>query len=150
MKSIQRRDLIVIALALGSLLFGHLGIQSLGVANWPKTQGQVRSCSVEAASNANGEFNRNVRVVYSYTVEGTEYSNEEVAAALVTEKEVPRYKGKYEQGSTVEISYDPKNPQTSQLTSVSKNTYIFLVASLLLGAFTVGMLIAGKKRSLTK
>ncbi len=145
MKSIQGRDLIVIALALGSLFFAHFGIQSLGVSNWPKTQAQIRSCSVESASNANGEFNQNVQVMYSYNVDGRDYSNTEVAAALVTDKEVRKYEGKYQQGSTVEIRYDPKNPQTAQLASVSKNTYIFLVGAILLGIFAIGVLIAGKR-----
>ena len=139
-KVINRNAFVIVLgfLTLASLTMGFFGLQQRVAAGWPTTQAIIESAVRENAPdlpNSEGGLDRShIKVVYRYSVNGQQYRTEEIAAALIKLSEAERYLKKYPKDSSVEIHYNPKAPQESQLASVSQNAMKFLCVSIALGA----------------
>lgn len=97
---------------------------------WPSVPGVIRSSTVKSESGSDGTTYR-PEVVYTYTVDGTEYTGSLIAYGLKGSSSsrsfAQHYDSKYPEGSAVPVAYDPARPQTSVLEpGVSKRAFILV------------------------
>ena len=103
--------------------FGLLGYSLLSMkrsteaAAWPSAVGTIVSCDLESNSDEDGT-SYEVKVSYSYTVAGRELTNDVLAFGYYASsgrKAHQEILDKLKAAKTVEVRYDPNDPQTSVL-----------------------------------
>jgi hypothetical protein len=85
--------------------------------NWKETAGISKRSGLSQVHVGKDPVWRNV-VVYAYTVDGKEYTNDVIAFQMlgaIPGYEANQMRSRYSPGSPVTVYYDPKNPQDSCL-----------------------------------
>ncbi len=130
-------EILLVVGAFAALTFGHFGLQFFHQTSWPTTQAKIENVIVEDAPAAGQSYTQHVKIFYTYAVDGKSYSTEEVAVPMVSGRELPKYLKQYAKGNSVDIHYNRSQPDVSQLTSVSRNSILFLAI-----AASLGLLVA--------
>ena len=129
----------------GGLLFIFQGLSS---TKWPSTGGIiVESRGLYENGNPEGKLT-GVRIEYSYSVEGREYSSSRISFHTEESGTVKRqYLNNYKEGQPVVIQYSPSNPSKAVILSgVSRSNVLLPVIGLVFLSVGVGiMLWAGRK-----
>ena len=106
-------------LAAGLLLMRKRLIMGLRSQSWPATNGVVISAErvFSGTSVEDGEPTYNVKVEYSYMVDGREYHGDliEPLPSLKSAEQAARVVDRYRPGAEVEIFFDPADPSQSLL-----------------------------------
>lgn len=116
--------------------FGMLGYglwsmkRSTEAGSWPTTPGVIVSCAIDEDSDGDGTTYR-VVVEYSYNVGGVEYTNDQLAFGYTADSghEVHReILSELESAETVDVRYDPANPQSAVLSYGIHRSIQFVLA----------------------
>lgn len=106
------------AAGFGMLGYSLLSIKrSLEASTWPSVVGTVDSCELASNSGGDGSTYR-VKVVYRYRVAGRELTNDKLAFGYAGSNGRDAHQEifeKLENAKTVEVRYDPTDPQRSVL-----------------------------------
>ena len=106
-------------LVAGLLLMRKRLIMGLRSQSWPATNGVVISAErvFSGTSVEDGEPTYNVKVEYSYMVDGREYHGDliEPLPSLKSVEQAARVVDRYPPGAEVEIFFDPADPSQSLL-----------------------------------
>jgi hypothetical protein len=103
--------------------FGMLGYSLLSMkrsteaAGWPSAVGTIVSCDIESNSDGDGTTYE-VKVNYAYTVAGRELTNDVLAFGYSGDSRQEAHQeilAKLKAARTVEVRYNPNDPQTSVL-----------------------------------
>lgn len=124
-------------------------------AQWPTVKGRINSSAVEAhrsRDNFDGNWARPWRTVYksrvryTYKVAGQNFASDRVAFGAIITATLPALvagdSGRYSEGGTVQVHYDPANPATAVLECRVKGLWILwsvAAASLAGAAALVGL-----------
>lgn len=104
--------------------FGVLGYgvwaarRSTQVANWPTTQGNLANVALKENSDSDSGTNYEVKVEYTYTVDGQEYHGSRLAFGYGSSSNHQAQTEIYEKlkaAKSVDVRYDPVNPASSAL-----------------------------------
>lgn len=120
-------DVLLVLGAFACITFAHFGLQFFHQTSWPSTKARIENVVVEDSPAAGESYTQHVKIFYTYSVEGKSYATEEVAVPMVSGREIPKFLNQYAKGKSVEIHYNRKQPDVSQLSSVSRYSVLFLV-----------------------
>ena len=111
-------------------------------ASWPTTQGRIVSCALEGDSDDNAY---KVQVSYSYSVHGVNFTNDKLAFGYERNSGRNAHQeilSKLEAARTVDVRYDPMDPQTSVLSfGVHRSIQLVIVGAFTWLAFVFGFTI---------
>ena len=132
---------VIVTIVVATTLIGLSKLSSS--RNWPATEGKVISSSVQELRQTNqmlinegaSNFEYKVNVQYEYSVNGQSYTSNVVFAGLPTifdgKADADNIVAKYEGDKTIEVFYEPNNPQNAALIT-AKNIPIAGLAVMLL------------------
>ena len=119
--------------------------RSVKAASWPVADGTIEECRLVSQSEGDGGVTHEVKVRYRYEVAGVAYSNDKLAfgysanSASKGSKEIHR---RLQAAETVEVRYDPADPQSAVLSyGVHRSIQFVLVFGFTWLAFIVGFSI---------
>lgn len=122
---------IFYAVGLGMLGYGLWSIKrSTEAGSWPTVPGRIVACSMKESSDSDGSTYQ-VQVEYAYKVAGVDYTNDRLAFgySLSSGYEVHReILEKLQKAQTVEVRYDPGDPQTAVLSYGIHRSIQFVMA----------------------
>lgn len=139
-----------------SAVFGLLGVIFVIVAlrarqkaktsqSWPAAQGSIESATLREHSNADPEgssFTYYEPIIqYRYMVMGQQYSGQKVGygASKVGRSQAQKIIDRYTPGASVQVYYNPQNPQEAVLETQASGSKIFLIVGVI---FVVVTLVA--------
>ena len=138
--------LLVIMIGIGFTIWGAMVVmEARSAANWPTTEGTILISKFDrnfkTSSSGKGKWYYDVKIKYSYTVDGLEYESSRVdfkSANYHYKSEVipSTIARRYPVDKKVKVYYNPENPGKAVLeTKITFMTYI----GLLIGIFLIGL-----------
>ncbi len=138
--------LLVIMIGIGFTIWGAMVVmEARSAANWPTTEGTILISKFDrnfkTSSSGKGKWYYDVKIKYSYTVDGLEYESSRVdfkSANYHYKSEVipSTIARRYPVDKKVKVYYNPENPGKAVLeTEITFMTYI----GLLIGIFLIGL-----------
>jgi cytochrome c-type biogenesis protein CcmE len=133
---------VIVTIVVATTLIGLSKLSSS--RNWSATEGKVISSSVQELRRTNqmlinegaSNFEYKVNVQYEYSVNGQSYSNDVVFVGLPTifddKSDADNIVAKYEGDKTIEVFYEPNNPQNAALITAKNISITGLVVMLLM------------------
>ncbi len=151
----QQVLLIVGALALGAFsVRAAWGLTtdwraSQAVGNWPTTEGQIISSSIDSCRNCESGPWYHADITFQYSVEGRTYTRERWtlgSTGFDYERDVQRILQRYPPETTANVTYDPSNPKRGYLDPTFSMPFsIWLTAAGLL-MFSLWLIREGMRR----
>ena len=133
---------VIVTIVVATTLIGLSKLSSS--RNWSATEGKVISSSVQELRRTNqmlinegaSNFEYKVNVQYEYSVNGQSYTNDVVFVGLPTifddKSDADNIVAKYEGDKTIEVFYEPNNPQNAALITTKNIPITGLVVMLLM------------------
>jgi hypothetical protein len=133
---------VIVTIVVATTLIGLSKLSSS--RNWSATEGKVISSSVQELRRTNqmlinegaSNFEYKVNVQYEYSVNGQSYTNDVVFVGLPTifddKSDADNIVAKYEGDKTIEVFYEPNNPQNAALITAKNIPITGLVVMLLM------------------
>lgn len=131
--------------------------RSTQVANWPITQGNLTNVALKEDSDSDGGTNYEVKVEYTYTVDGQAYHSSRLAFGYGLSSNHQAQTEIYEKlkaAKSVDVRYDPVNPASSVLSYGIHRTIRFILAfaitwlAFVIGCTLLWMLSSGSDKTL--
>lgn len=118
---------------LGGLVFGVHGytVYQNGVAseNWPTAEGTVIQSEIKKSERTTGtgsskrtEVRHIPQVAYTYTVDGQSYRSSRITFGAINALNAGATVNRYPKGKSIEVFYDPKNPDEAVLQPGAQTT----------------------------
>ena len=111
--------LAVVFVIIAAFIAGYLWSWNR-TGQWPKVQARVERCE-PAALRPEIHFNTpsapvpGIRLYYSFSVDGSLYGGHFAEIGFSLESQIEEFIGRFGEGATVTVRYDPKNPDSSVL-----------------------------------
>ena len=113
---------------------------------WPSVTGTIVKSGVESYSELVGKTHSTLyrpALEYSYLVHGREYRGNQIKLGLAVsgnESYAQKVAGKYREGDSVEVHYDPANPGSAALENPTGATWVSLGIAVVCFAFAAYLL----------
>ena len=113
--------LVILAVAVGGVVIGwswwRVAQQKKAAASWPHVSGRITRSEIKQSRGTQGDSEYMPDIHYSYTVNGTGFSGTRVRHGLMKLdlKGAEAMRGRYPEGSAVEVHYNPDKPGDSVL-----------------------------------
>jgi len=128
--------------------FGLLGYglfqmkQSSAAGSWPTTRGTIVSCSLSDETDSDGDTMYVVKIEYSYSVRGADYTGDRLAFGYggdSSRKAHDAILAKLQSAEHVDVRYDPREPANAVLSfGVHRSIRTTLVFAITWLAFVTG------------
>lgn len=121
---------------------------------WPSAEGEIVEASVESNiehDDKGSETTFAPRVIYVYTVDGTQYTNDQIRLGprrwFPTPTQAQRHIRAYPPGRTLAVHHDPNNPAEAVLEANAAPSVVRqMVAGLVLTVAGIGLLVVAGLR----
>jgi Protein of unknown function (DUF3592) len=142
---------VLVGLGIGGAIaynFVENTLPGFASSNWSETKGVIKSLNVEQWWGSRSGKSIQIKVVYTYTVDGKQFWSKRIRFPESTDGCDAAFQNKeltdrYREGSTQTVYYDPSNPARSCLVKGPRYFYVFLfggLSALFLLIGTVGLL----------
>lgn len=116
----------------GMLTYGLLSMKrSTEASKWPTAKGSIDSCELTSSSDGEGGTTYQVKVKYSYQVAGKIYAADKLAFGYSSSSGYDAHQeilSRLKNAKTVDVRYDPNNPETAVLSYGIHRSIQFVMA----------------------